>query len=98
MRHFISGAIMMGFWVGGMFFLRFWRKTRDSFFLIFALAFWILALERLPLAFVEPAVESRHYVYLIRLLAFILILFAIWSKNRAKTGPENQALEGSGKP
>lgn len=85
MNHFISGAIMMGFIVIGDFFFRFWQKTKDRFFFLFAISFWILAIERIPLAFIDPQHETRYFIYFIRLSAFSLILVAIWKKNR-KTG------------
>ena len=41
---FLSGAVVMGFWLAGLFFLRFWRRTRDELFLAFTLSFWLLGL------------------------------------------------------
>ena len=79
----ISGAIVMGYGVAGLFFLRFWRETRDRLFLIFAGAFWLLGLQRLALAFSRNMVEDDTTLYLVRLFAFLLILGAIVDKNRA---------------
>ncbi|MGH3995692.1 MAG: DUF5985 family protein, partial [Pseudonocardiaceae bacterium] len=45
--HLVSGAILMGYAVAGLFFLRFWQQTRDRLFLIFGIAFIILGLQRL---------------------------------------------------
>lgn len=73
---------MIAFLIGGTFFLRFWKQTRDGFFLIFAVAFWLMAVERIPLAFVYPNQETKPFVYLIRLAAFSLIIAAILYKNR----------------
>jgi len=78
----MAGAVVMGYAVCGLFFLRFWRQTGDRLFLVFALAFWILGLQRLALAIVEPVEESRTGLYLVRLFAFLLILGAIIDKNR----------------
>ena len=39
---FLSGAVALGFFVCGLYFLRFWRRTRDQLFLAFALAFVLL--------------------------------------------------------
>ena len=69
----------------GAFFLRFWRRTRDRLFLIFALAFWLLGLNWLLLAFVQ-ADETRTWLYLLRLVAFCLIIYGIVDKNRATKG------------
>ncbi len=78
---FLSGAVVMGFWLAGLFFLRFWRKTRDELFLAFTLAFWLLGLGQALLAFSKVPVEERSWLYLLRLVAFLLILAAIWRKN-----------------
>jgi hypothetical protein len=78
----VSGAILMGYAVAGLFFLRFWRDTRDRLFLIFAIAFWILGLQRLALALTRDMMETQTELYLIRLFAFLLILGAIVDKNR----------------
>ena len=80
----ISGAIVMGYAVAGLFFLRFWRETRDRLFVIFAAAFWILGLQRLALAVSRDMVEDDTGLYLIRLFAFLLILVAIIDKNRKR--------------
>lgn len=87
MNNFISGAIMMACWVAGLFFLRFWRETRDRFFAMFALSFWLLASERVILVMLDPIDETRTFVYLIRSLAFAVIVLAVVDKNRA-TGPD----------
>jgi hypothetical protein len=80
---FLSGAVTMGFIVAGLFFLRFWKRTRDPLFLAFALAFWLLGLTQALLALSNIPVEERSWLYLIRLAAFSLILLSIWRKNRA---------------
>ena len=80
--NFLSGALTMGFVVAGLFFLRFWRRTRDVLFLAFALAFWLLGLNQALLALSNIPVEERSWLYLLRLAAFALILLAIAWKNR----------------
>jgi peptidoglycan/LPS O-acetylase OafA/YrhL len=79
----VSGLLVMGYAVAGLFFLRFWRETRDRLFAIFAGAFWLLALQRLLLALFQNPDSEQLWLYGIRLLAFILILAAIIDKNRA---------------
>lgn len=78
---FLSGAIVMGFLIAGLFFLRFWKRTHDRLFLAFTLAFWLLGLTQGLLAFSVVPVEERSWLYLLRLTAFVLILWAIWDKN-----------------
>ena len=79
---FLSGAVALGFFVCGLFFLRFWRRTRDQLFLAFALAFALLGTGQSILALANIPTEERGSIYLIRLTAFALILFAILRKNR----------------
>lgn len=78
---FLSGAVVMGFFVAGLFFLKFWKRTHDGLFLAFTLAFWLLGLTQGLLAFSDVPVEERSWLYLLRLAAFSLILIAIWRKN-----------------
>ena len=79
---FLQGAVAMGCAVAGLFFLRFWRESRDRFFLQFAFAFWVLAISYIMLGTILMATEWRVYVFVVRLLAFCLIIFAIFDKNR----------------
>lgn len=79
---FLYGVSAMGCAIIGLFFLRFWRQSRDRLFLLFALAFWILAVDRVVLGSMFVADEMRPYVYIIRLCAFSLILYGIADKNR----------------
>jgi hypothetical protein len=79
---FLSGAITMGFVVAGLFFLRSWKRTRDTLFIAFAFAFWLLGLNQALLTFTDIPVEERSWLYLLRLAAFSLILISIWRKNR----------------
>ena len=80
---FLSGAVALGFFVCGLFFLRSWKRTREELFLAFALAFALLGLGQTVLALANMPTEERGSLYLIRLAAFLLILFAIYRKNRA---------------
>lgn len=79
---FLAGATVFGFGVAGLFFLRFWTKTRDQLFLVFTLAFWLLGLSQALLTFSEVPLEERTHLYLLRLAAFALILMAVYRKNR----------------
>lgn len=79
---FLSGAVAFGFFVCGLFFLRFWRRTHDELFLAFALAFGLLGLGQSIVALANIPTEERGSLYLIRLLAFAVILIGILRKNR----------------
>ncbi len=93
MNSFISGAILMASCVVGLFFFRFWRSTHDRFFAMFAVAFWLLGVERLILAWLNLIDESHSLVYLIRTLAFAVIVVAIIDKNRAGGGHDAQQVD-----
>jgi hypothetical protein len=79
---FLAGAVAFGFVTCGLFFLRFWRRTRDELFLAFALAFALLGTGQAILALSNIPTEERGSIYLVRLAAFALILIAILRKNR----------------
>ncbi|GAB4193459.1 MAG: hypothetical protein OHK0022_08370 [Roseiflexaceae bacterium] len=83
MEFFAMGMIAMGFGVAGMFFLRFWKDTRDQLFAIFALAFFVFSLNRLGLAVIGQSNEAFTSLYVIRLIGFLFILVAIINKNRS---------------
>jgi hypothetical protein len=83
----VSGAILLGYWAIGVFFFRFQRKSRDRFFGFFGWAFWLLAAERFLLLLVGANDEVKIYIYLIRLVAFLFILYAIFDKNRGTQTP-----------
>jgi uncharacterized membrane protein HdeD (DUF308 family) len=95
---FVSGATMVAALVIALFFLRYWRQTRDRLFLMFAGGFLAFALSRLVLAFLEEDDEGRVWVYTFRLLAFALILAAIVDKNRSRAPSAAAGSENGHKP
>jgi hypothetical protein len=88
MMNFVFGVITMGYVVAGLFFAKFWHRSRDPLFAIFAVAFWLLALNQAIVAVIEVPREEQSLAYLLRLAAFILIIVAIIHKNAARrSGP-----------
>jgi hypothetical protein len=81
---FLLGATAMASLVAALFFLRFWRETGDRFFLYFAVAFGMEGLNRSVLGLSTVSQETEPFFYLVRLIAFLLILAAIVDKNRKK--------------
>lgn len=79
---FLGGAVSMGFLIAALFFLRFWKSTRDRLFLYFAAAFLVLTGERVIRELLDIKTDWVPLVYSLRLGAFILILLAIVDKNR----------------
>ena len=80
---FMLGVIATSSLTAGVFFLKFWRRTHDSLFLAFAVAFLIEGVNRTALLFVAKPNEASPAVYIVRLFAFLLILAAILRKNFA---------------
>jgi len=78
---FIAGAVTFGFALIALFFLRFWRDSREPLFLHFAIAFVLLAVGQAILTLADIPEEERSWVYLIRLAAFVLILIGVIRKN-----------------
>jgi hypothetical protein len=76
------GALGSASVAAGLFFLRFWRLSGERLFLFFTLAFAAFAANWIGLAVAQPPIESRHYLYIVRLLAFVLIIVGIVDKNR----------------
>jgi zinc transporter ZupT len=82
---FLAGAATLGYSVAAVFFLRFWRTTRDRLFVAFAAAFLLLATNQVLAALIEAGDERTPYVYSLRVLGFLLILSAIVDKNLLST-------------
>ncbi len=82
-RPLLNGATAMAWLACALFFLRFWRHSRDRLFAFFALAFTMLAGNAVAGALLYADDERRHFIYVVRLFAFLIILYAIWDKNRA---------------
>ena len=81
MNQLLAGAVAMGSIVIALFFLRFWRSSGDCFFLYFALSFAIEGGHRFYASIDLLASEDTPFHYLLRLLAYSLILWAIIEKN-----------------
>lgn len=78
----LLGAIAMGSLVAAMFFFRFWQSSGDRFFMFFAISFALEGLSRILLGLTGGLGEDLPLYYLIRLVSYALILWAIWEKNR----------------
>lgn len=80
MSQMMMGAIAVASLLAGLFFFRFWRSSRDRFFLYFALSFGIEGLNRIALGLAQGS-EDNPFFYGVRIVAYGLILAAIWQKN-----------------
>jgi hypothetical protein len=81
MNQFLLGAIAMGSAVAALLFLRFWRQSHDRLFLYFAASFALEGLNRALFAYNGARSEEATLYYLVRLVAYGLILWAIVEKN-----------------
>ena len=81
MIDFLSGAVTLTYIVAALYFYNFWKRAADRLFLAFAVAFALLAVNQIVLFALGTADERGNYAYVLRVLAFILILVAIIEKN-----------------
>jgi len=82
MNDFLGGAIVMGYAVAALLFLKFWQRSREGLFLAFSGAFLLLATTQALLTLAGIPTEERSWLYLLRLAAFLLIIGALWWQNR----------------
>ncbi len=85
---YLSGMVTAGFMACGLFFARFWWRSRDVLFLAFAAAFWLLALNAALVVLVPEPDEMKSWFYLLRVTAFLLIAAAIVRKNTTEPGDD----------
>ena len=78
---FLLGVIATASVTSGLFFFKFWRRTRDTFFLAFAASFMIEGVNRCAVLLLEKPNEGNAVVYSVRLISLLLILAAILKKN-----------------
>lgn len=79
---FLLGVIVTASLTAAGFFWRFYRQTRDKFFLAFAGAFLIEGINRMSFLLIDKPSEGSPAIYMVRLVAFLLLLGAIVAKNR----------------
>ena len=82
----LSGTVAMASFVAALFFLRFWRQTKDRFFALFAAGFVLDAITRFALGLAPHSDETEPFFYVPRLITFALIIAAIVDKNSSKRG------------
>lgn len=79
MSDFLHGAITLASAIVALFFLRYWRSTRDRLFLMFSAGFGLLALHWV-LSSTMPHITTQAHV--LRFVGFALIAVAVLDKNR----------------
>jgi hypothetical protein len=97
MVEFINGANVALSLTAGLLFLRFWTQTRDRLFLFFAIAMGVLGVNRAALVLLPMVASypSEHNVvfYMVRLVAFLVILAAIIDKDRRRSAGSTMPRE-----
>ena len=78
---FLLGVISTCSVLAGIFFLKFWRRTRDTLFLAFGIAFLVEGINRAVLLDLADPSNARSLTYIVRLLASLIILAGILHKN-----------------
>jgi uncharacterized membrane protein HdeD (DUF308 family) len=89
LAHPVLDIFLLGFVAGcsvcaSLFFLRFWRQTRDSLFLAFAAFFAIQGILNASVLSLDRPNEGTIWFFLLRLLSVLLVLGAILRKNMGK--------------
>lgn len=82
MNAILVGAIGTLSLVAALVFLHYWKSTRDRFFLFFSLSFLLEGVNRIAIYESVGLNEDAPGYYLVRLVAYGLILAAIVDKNR----------------
>ena len=80
---FLSGIFFCASTAIALVFARFWRRSGDRLFMWFAVAFALLAVERIGAVLLNVDPEARSpFAYILRLIAFLIIIAGIVEKNR----------------
>lgn len=87
----LIGAFAMASITISLFFLRFWKSTQDSFFLYFAGSFLLEGVDRVILGLTTQQ-DQKPLIYIIRMCAYLLIVYAIFEKNKQYRKSINQKV------
>ncbi len=90
MNEMLIGAIAACSIVIGLFFLRFWRSTRDIFFLFFALSFFLEGVNRISLVLLSHLHEASPSYYVVRVISYSFIIIAILAKNKRRKSKKTE--------
>ena len=81
---FLLGFIAACSLLAGLYFLKFWRSTRDPLFLAFLVFFVVQGFTNAAILELPHPNEGSLAVYIIRLLSVLVVLVAILAKNIAR--------------
>jgi uncharacterized membrane protein HdeD (DUF308 family) len=78
---FLHGVIAASSLIAGLFFLRFWRETRDSLFLAFLIFFVIQGSTTMYVVSMHHPNVGNPWMYGLRLFSVLVVLAAVLKKN-----------------
>lgn len=81
---FLLGFIAACSLVAGLYFLKFWRSTRDPLFLAFLIFFVVQGFTNAAILQLPHPNEGSPVVFVVRLLSVLVVLVAILAKNIAR--------------
>lgn len=81
---FLGGITLTTFLASSYIFAKFWKETRDRLLGSFSISFLLIAIERILLFSTHATDDGRSYLYVIRLVAFLLILYGIVQTNLSR--------------
>lgn len=81
---FLLGYIASASVAVALFFLRFWKETRDFLFMAFAVFFIVQGLTRAFVLSAENPNQVIDWVFALRLLAVLVVISAILRKNSSR--------------
>jgi hypothetical protein len=84
MLDFFAGALTMTYVLAAAYFLHFWRRSGERLFIAFGLAFALLAVNQFTIELIGGSDEHANFAYVLRVIAFLLIVAAIVDKNVAR--------------
>lgn len=79
----LLGAIAAVSLAIGVFFIKYWRSSRDRFYLFFAASFILESVNRALIGVIGRS-EFEPWHYGVRFLSYALIVIAILDKNRSR--------------
>jgi hypothetical protein len=82
---FFNGISATASLLSAILFLRFWLETQDRLFACLALGFVLLAINWAALSLLSVPAETRHFLYLVRLGAFVVLLGGIVDKHLSES-------------
>lgn len=82
MKYFMWGVLATGCLMVAIFFVHYWRSSRERLFVYFSAAFGLMTVQWVASALSGTDEEHHAYLLILRILAFICIIAGIVDRNR----------------